>query len=301
MTGLFVNTTNERCGVWQYGDRLWWCLEPSERIKWWRADCTDFGNLMASVNHCKPDWIVYNWAPLIGGYLSGAPFDIAPTQAIIFHDTHINELAWPAILFSDPGMAPRSNWHPIGRPIGKCCISTHLDKTPSIGCHGFIGAQATNVVAQVIKEFEYATVRLLLPFSPFCDWQGHAATSIAAQCREMVKGTGIHLEVSHDFLAPDDLLHWLAQNTINCYLRDPAMPWRGVSSAPDSALAVLRPLAVNKCSAFRHLHNCSPSICVEDSSLKDIIANGLAPLLPLYDQWSAENVRRQVEDVLLSL
>lgn len=304
-TALLINTTDEKCGVHAYGHNLWSCLEPSDRMRWWRADCTDRGNFMASVNHCKPDVVVYNHAPLIGGYLSAAPFPVPAKQVLIFHDNPIDISRWDAVLFSDPTMASNGKWHSIGRPIPQLTdwqkvLAPFSTNPVVIGVHGFMGAQAHHVVAQVIREFDYATVRLSLPFSPFCDGNGQAARAIAETCRTMANGTGIHLQIAHDFLGPNEFFHWLSQNTINCYFRDYA-PWTGVSSAPDSALAVCRPLAVNKCSAFRHLHNCSPSICVEDSSLKDIIANGLKPLEPLYEQWSAENVRRQVEDVLLNL
>jgi hypothetical protein len=102
-------------------------------------------------------------------------------------------------------------------------------------------------------------------------------------------------------LAQAQLLEWLRENDLNCYLRDPAWNWRGVASAPDCALAVRRPLAVNKCNAFRHLHGLTPSICVEDQSLSQIIGNGLSPLVPLYKQFAPEIVQRQVEDVLASV
>lgn len=231
--------------------------------------------------------------------MAGAPFPVPAKQCALFHDGAISE-QFDAILFSDPTMPSSGKWHSIGRPIPTYPLGHHNSATVTIGVHGFLGAQAHHVVAAAIREFSYATVRLSLPYSTFCDPSGHAARSYAQACRNMASNTGITIEVTHDFMPPDLLVWWLSENTVNCYFRDLA-PWRGISSAPDSALAARRPLAVNKCSAFRHLHNCTPSICVEDSSLKDIIANGLKPLEPLYEQWSAENVRRQVEDVLLNL
>ena len=40
---------------------------------------------------------------------------------------------------------------------------------------------------------------------------------------------------------------------------------------------------------FSHIWNSSPSICVEDISVGQIINNGITPLHQYYDAWSHEN------------
>lgn len=303
MRAMFVNTIEPVCGVRQFGINLFTILRHRDRrIEWWYAECHSYENLIASFNHCTPDVIVYNWAPLIGGYLSGAPFHLPVKQVLVYHDGDVAG-NWNAILFADPTMPSHDNWHPIGRPIPEWKQTPRYlaAKGLAIGVHGFLGAWSDRVVTQVIKEFEYATVQLLLPFARYGDADGRKAMSIVSRCQELTSGTGVNLSVRHDFLPQNELLEWLAQNSLNCYLRPPEMTWRGVSSAPDCALAVRRPIAISHCNAFRHLHGTTPSICVEDSSLKDIISHGLSPLVPLYDKWSAENVRKQVEDILLAL
>lgn len=49
---------------------------------------------------------------------------------------------------------------------------------------------------------------------------------------------------------------------------------------------------------FRHVSSASPSICIEDSSLKQIIDNGIAPLVPFYCEWSEPNFILDYERIL---
>jgi hypothetical protein len=300
MRGLFINTSVKECGVYQYGLNLHSLIQVSALIGWeyWgESQIPDFAYLK------QFDVILYNWAPLIDCWIKSAPFDGLKKQALIYHDGDVGN-KWDAILFSDPTMTPHDNWHPIGRPIpnwNPYGIPPLASKHAVLGVHGFIGAWADQVVARVVGEFEYATVRLHLPFSKFCDPDGSRAKAMADRCRAMVQGSGVAVTVAHDFMDRLRLIEWLNQNDLNCYIRPGEMNWRGVSSAPDYGLAAHKPICVNRCNAFRHLHHLSPSICVEDLPMEEIIRNGLTPLVPLYQQWGMEQIRKQVEDVLLKL
>ncbi len=302
MNCLFVNYPEPACGVSQFGRNLWAILKDSTRVQWKYCEPTTIGELRTFTSMPEPDCLLINWQSGQGGFLADAPFSwLGAKQYLVYHDNDINENSWSGILFSDPVMTPRGKWHPIGRPLPEYKGSNTPGDGLVIGVHGFIGAWADQVVHKVMQEFESATIRLNLPYATYGDADGSAARSMADRCRNMVNNSGITLEVSHNFLPIGQLLDWLAANTINVYIRPTNMNWRGVSSAPDSAIAVKRPLAVNRCNAFRHLHNLSPSICVEDSSLMDIIGYGLSPTTKLRADWSPENIRRQVEDVLLRL
>ncbi len=303
MRCLFCNTTEKACGVYQYGQNLYRILEASESIEW---DLLE-SRLEPPIQELRQYSVVmYNWQGLIGSWMSMTPFNLGKRarQVFCYHDLEVpHEDYWDAIIFSDPTVASHGKWHHIGRPIPEYTpiINPLKFRKPIVGVHGFVGAQADQVVYRVVNEFEEATVRLHLPFSPFCDPSGDQARRVVETCRQISTGKGIDLQVSHEFMGSRELLDWLCQNDINCYFRDPAQHWRGVSSAPDMALASRKPLAVNRCNAFRHLHGLTPSICVEDSSLMDIIEHGLEPLVPIYQRWSPEVIRNQVEDVLYSV
>jgi len=307
MNCLFVNGYGEQaCGVVAYGKSLYDNLKDSTNIRWNYCEPPTPGALRAMSTMPTPDVTVFNYQSGQGGFLADAPFPFLKKQVLVFHDCQVDEARWDAILFSDPTMNPRGKWHKIGRPIpqykpkGLHPINPELPR-PIVGVHGFIGAWADQVVHRVMQEFETATVTLSLPFAKYSDSTGAAAMAMADRCRNMVAGSGIRLFVSHDFKPQWELVEWLHSNDLNCYIRPPEMNWRGVSSAPDCALAARRPLAINKCSSFRHLHHLSPSICVEDFSLMEIIGNGLSPLVKLYSDWSPENIRQDVEKVLFGL
>jgi hypothetical protein len=306
MKALFIQNPVKNCGVFSYGHNLYQILHDSTAMEWHYCEPETIEQLTASESNVKPDVMVYNYSSLIGGVLLGAPFPFRSKQVLVFHDCHVDESKWDLILFSDPRMTEQGKWKKIGRPIpayrpvGSHRVHKDFPK-PIVGVHGFIGAWSDQVVHRVLKEFEFATVRLSLPYARYGDSDGAAARTMADRCKNMVKGSGVRLDVSHEFIPQQELIEWLHANDLNCYIRPADTPWRGVSSAPDMALAAMRPLAINRCAAFRHLFDLKPSICIEDNSLFDIIGNGLGPTVPLKVQWSPETIRNEVEATIASV
>jgi hypothetical protein len=49
---------------------------------------------------------------------------------------------------------------------------------------------------------------------------------------------------------------------------------------------------------FRHVINARPSICIEDASMKEIIANGTKPLEPFYEAWSPKKFVRAYDEII---
>ncbi len=305
MKALFVNAYGvQECGVWQFGKNLYDILQLSTKLQWKYCEPESRGNLMAFAQIYDPDVILYNWSSIMGGWLEEAPFSFFKKQAMVFHDGEVSD-KFEAVFFADPTAKLDGKWHVIGRPIPQ--IDQFLYSVSgknsqfTVGCHGFLGAWADEVVKRVMHEFEAARIRLLLPYSKYCDPDGNVARAVADKCRHMVKGTDTQLMISHSFLTQVQLLDWLSANDLNCYIR-PLDPWRGVSSAPDAALAVRKPIAVNVCSAFRHLHNLKPTIVVDHSSLMDIVGHGLAPFVKFKQDWcDPDKIRNQIESVFLKL
>lgn len=284
---LFVNTTEPRCGVHQYGANLFSLLEDSARYAFRYFQPKNDRELQMASRSCQTDAIIYNWAPNIGGWMGHFPFqDYALHHIAVYHDGHIPHESFDAILFSDPTMPQHSNWYPIGRPVPRWEVQDlpmRPKDTPWIGINGFLGAWAAIGVRQILHEFPKCKLRLHLPAAVYGDPDGAQAAAQIQACTNLVAlRPETTLEVRREFLPMPELLQWLSDNDLNVYARDAAMPWRGVSSVLDPALAVRRPIAVNLCSAFRHVHNLQPSICIEHNTLRTILENGVIPLLPLY-------------------
>jgi hypothetical protein len=62
-----------------------------------------------------------------------------------------------------------------------------------------------------------------------------------------------------------------------------------------------RPIAINSHHMFRHLARLSPEICIENSSLLDIMALGVDPLIKHRERNERHFVLAEVENALESL
>lgn len=296
---MFVNTREPKCGVHQYGVSLSAVISHVNPTTYATFDTKQ--DFLDAYEFVKPDVVIYNWQAGIGGWMADAPFKMDAKQVLAYHDLNANFVYFDAILFSDPTMAQHDNWHPIGRPLrSHAFYPTRNSEVPNIGINGFIGAWAQVAFSHIANHFERCHIRMHLPYATYGDAAGAMATTAAHDLIQAMP-PGFTYEVSHEFMEWDDLVRWLSQNDLNCYLRDPAMHWRGVSSACDAAMCARRPIAVNSCNAFRHLHDCSPSIMVEQRTLKEIIETGLSPLAKKYADYAPEVVGGQVMKVLESL
>lgn len=301
---LFVNTSPAQCGVHQYGENMAAVL--SRNVKMWVVYGYYFSEegLRRACETIKPDFILYNWQQIIGGWMALAPFNGLGKQVLVFHDMDARFDAFDAVLFSDPTMPQHGKWFPIGRPLNTpegLELSKPGAGPVTVGVNGFMGAWAIHAVYQAARQINPVHIRLHLPAATFGDQQFRTAAHMAQECIRAFSQPGVTWEVSHAHLLWGDLLVWLSRNTINLYVRNVEVKWRGVSSAIDAALCARRPVAINLCSAFRHMHDCAPSIVVEQRPLQEIIASGLEPLQPKYDAWSPNVVSDEVFRILSSL
>jgi hypothetical protein len=176
-------------------------------------------------------------------------------------------------------------------------IEDRNDTIPKIGYQGF-GFEhkgIDRIAHQIQNEFDEAIFRLHIPFSFYCDRDGTEARKRIEEVRNIITKPGIKIEVSHNFLSNNEIIEWLHENTINCYFY--TISDNGISSSPDYAIAARRPIAINNSSLYKHLHNLHPSIEIEKNSLKQIINNGIVPLLPIYEKYDQKNVVKSYENV----
>lgn len=274
MRVLFINPSPVRCGVHQYGKRLCSILELSRKLTVDYWDCPSEIKIGELYGY---DVIIYNVHPGISNAISAAPFPVSVKQVGIFHDGQPG-LSFDAWWFSDSSAPGYGNLRTIGRPLPDWKPSDHVSKgdgTVTIGLSGLVGAWATTMVEHVRSQLPEAAIRLHLAASDHCDPSGGLARAIGERCQQ-IGGAGVAVE--YDFKTERQLLLWLEANDLNCYIRTPAA-CNGISSALDMALAVNRPIAINDHHMFRHLARVSPEICIENSSLLDIMALGMNPLI----------------------
>jgi len=219
-----------------------------------------------------------------------------------------------------------------GRLIPKYSNQFSLPKVTTIGSFGFAsqGKGFARLIIAVQEEFDEAIIRLHIPRGDFINAN---VKDVVQQCERLIVKPGIKLVASHDFLERPQLFDFLAQNTLNAFFYE-RLDGRGISSTIEMALAVRRPIAISRSMMFRHVLSSEPPISIEgedkmsfiqeftlrwkrkrylqnqaskfpaewllkpSSTLKQIIANGTAPLERFYNQWTEPNLILDYERIL---
>jgi glycosyltransferase involved in cell wall biosynthesis len=293
---LIISHKEKQCGVYQYGLNISEALRKSKRYEFIYCECSDKNELARAIKKFCPQVIIYNYYPVTMPWLDAQiTRSYSIPQLGIMHEVTQEEAdnatkeMFDFHLCPDPTLIVRNpSVIKTKRLIPPYINMINLPEIPTIGSFGFGFRDKgfERVVELVQQEFDIAHIKILMPFNDIVDSKGKQhALATAKRCRSLVKKSGIKLHISHDFLSKNDLLDFLASNTINVFLYDITKN-RGISSTIEYALAVQRPLAINKCGMFRHVLNTTPSICIEDSNLREIISQGIVPLVPFYNEWS---------------
>lgn len=330
---LFVSHKKARCGVYEFGKSITDVLEHSRRYQFVRVECSSLAELQAAIAGNRPAAIIYNYYPTVLPWLATRIVPrlyrnniaaIQIPQIGIIHeitqhvaDTAINykkkylpfasrnliNLLFDYYIAADPTLLL---FNPFVYKTGRLVPSyAKTFKPPSetiIGSIGFAtpGKGFEKIVRLVQQEFNEAIIRFNIPSADFGDKEGSNARAVTEICRAQINKPGIQLLITHDFLDKEDMLDFLAQNTINVFLYENGCN-RGLSSAIDNAMAVRRPIAVSDDGMFRHLFDVEPSVCVTRNSLKTIIRNGFNPLLAHYNEWNSRNLLWEYERILDSI
>lgn len=310
---LIVSHKEQQCGVYQFGRNVAEALGRSKKYSFVYTECAAEEEFKSVVANIKPIAIIYNYYPSTMPWLNkkvllkiNVPHigiihevtqDVADTTNDSFFDYHV--APDPTLLLKNPLVFK------TGRLVPEYENSYALPDVPTIGSFGFgtAGKGFERLISTIQNEFDEAIIRLHIPFAAFGDADGSSAHAISQRCKEIIVKPKISITISHHFLDQQQLLDFLAQNSMNAFFYE-QNNGRGISSVIDFALAVQRPIAITKSAMFRHLYSVSPSICIEDSSLKQILNNGFRPLMKYRSEWSESNLIWDYErtiDTVLSL
>jgi SAM-dependent methyltransferase len=306
-TILIVSHKQKQCGIYQYGVNITEALQKSDRYAFAYAECSNYTELKNAVAQTNPAAIIYNYYQTTMPWLTkemARQYQIP--QLGIMHDftqedaDKVTRELFDWHLCPDPTLVENN---PIvfktKRLIPAYINSQNVPNIVTIGSFGFGFSDqgCERLVSLVQEELERAKIVLYLPFNKVVDRQGQYALATAENCRKLIYKTGIELVINHEFLSKKQLLNFLASNTINAFLYD-TLKYRGLSTVIDWALAVQRPIAVTKTKVVRHLSSVIGNISVEHKTLKEIIQNGVAPLVPFYNEWSEDSFIVDYENIL---
>jgi hypothetical protein len=312
---LFVSHPQKHCGVHEFGLAVAKGLHSSARYDFVYIECGSLDDLHRAADLHKPAVIIYNYYPstlpwltrkVIHTWYKPLNRDIQIPQAGIMHEVTQQKADEAGNNLFDYHIAPDPTLllkNPIvfktGRLIPSYSSNMPEPTIPVIGSFGFATPNKgfEEIVKAVQEEFDEAIIRFNIPAADFGDKDGSGARQLAAACRQLITKPGITLKVTHDFLSRDQVLDFLAGNTINVFLYQDKHG-RGLSSTPDLALAVNRPLAVSDSIMFRHLHGIEPSIVYGRSTIKQIIRNGVMPLKNVQEEWNGANLVWEYERLI---
>lgn len=322
-TGKIDDRTNSYCGVGLRGELTSNILikEQSIKYKFVREFLDSNHDLEIAIAKYKPSVIIYNYHSITTQWMNDRNirnrytnikhimihYDLQQSHIDTFNPEKFNGFNY-VITDNETLNVDDTNVFKVTRSLPYTDIvadELRKDNIPIIGFQGF-GLPHKGIIHianQIQAEFDEAIFRLHMPFSYYVDRHGTQARERIREIQNIIKKPGIKVEVSHNFLSDQEIVQWLHSNTINCYFID-TMPGSGIASSPDYAIAARRPIAVNSSNMLKNLHNLEPSIEIEKNSLKQIIANGITPLLPIYNKYKQENVLRDYEhicDILLSI
>lgn len=304
---LFVSYEEKQCGVYQYGKNVFNVLTESQKYQFQYAGVKNLEEIDSHVNNSNCEAIIFNYHPLTLRFINPhMPRRYRQVNIALMHEmTQAEADKMPDRFFQhyvmgDPTLVENNPAiFKTGRLIIPYTNTKNVPDIVTIGTFGFsVGSKGYQRLIDVVQnEFDEAIIRIHIPSNGIVDANGSVAHRHIRKCQRRIKKPGIRIQASHEFLDRGAMLDFLAGNTLNAFLYD-YLKIAGISSSPDHAMAVRRPMVITKSIMFRHLQSLYPPITIEDSSLREIIRNGVEPFSHLYHLWNEDNIRAEYENIL---
>lgn len=285
---LILNHAVENCGVYQYGKRFANIVKGSSQYNIEYIELTSQTDL-DSIDFGKYNYVVYN-------FLEGTMPWVNP-QLIknITHAKHgllVHNSNYATFFDFYLHQNPNYNEHDVNFSLPRLLFDytpkSYKNTILNIGSFGFgfrakLYPELCKIVNSQINE--PCQINLHMTLSHFCD-NRHILPEIVNQCQNYITKSDIKLNITTDFKSDQDILDFLNKNDLNIFLYQKYNSYNGISSVIDYALSAQRPIAICKSNMFDHILGASPSICIEDRPLLDIIESGFDPLKPFLELWS---------------
>jgi hypothetical protein len=299
---LFVNHKIKKCGVYQYGVRLFTILKESEKINWVFKEMDCYDEYINEVHNTAYDLIFYNYHHQIMQWLN--PFNIQKRVKNIGlqHDLVENDI-FDTTLRLDCTLDERPNRYNIQRPIFENVDKLLENYTPFseefaeflnygkdrnipiFGSFGF-GFKRKNfdqIVKYVCDNCDEAIIKFVMPCADTEQFDAY----IIDECISEMKKPGVNLLINHDFVDEIDIVKFLQTTSMNIFMYETHIS-AGVSSVIDYALSVKTPIAITNSSWFRHIY--SEEIDVGVNNLNHILKHSSSVCDKYREKYSNKNL-----------
>jgi hypothetical protein len=301
--GLFLNTAEAKCSIYESGKMSYDCLVLSDSylLDYQEIDennrkiLGDYDFYIFNYHQLTMGWLDLNFIKKMSGF-----------KAVIVLEVEINnpfclcpDNIFDAYLVLDPTIQSIKKYvYAFPRPLENVQnTNIHLKEslTPIIGSFGFYGNGKgfDNLINAVNKEFDEAIIRIntLNPdwggdskkFNEYIDYLNNYPT------KEKVRV----VVTTHNF-NKEELANWCAENTLNAFFYN--RHGHGLSATTDQAIASGKPLSVSTGYTFRHIHQFIKPYPFVD--LRESIKNGSAVIKKIQEEWSQKSFVEKFEKVL---
>lgn len=324
LRGVFINTGKANCSIFESGRMVYECLAGSEyyTLDYFSLDTIDASlfadkakirvlseGTKATTNY---DFWIFNWhhqtmasfLPVellqkIDGLKFSIVLELTPEDPLAL----IPRGAFDGHIALDPDAEPTAEIFPFPRPLEwQPRRPERRTGPPLIGSFGFgtPGKGFELLVEAVNREFDRATVRVNIPTGTYTtEFDGLHHTNypkhIERVCRRLAK-PGIDVVFTYDFMSPEAVVDWCAENDLNCFMYTRKQP--GLSATTDQAVSSGRPLLVLANDTFRHIHKYMRPY--PETSLREALETHGDIVARVQEDWSRENFQRTFHRMLCS-
>lgn len=317
---LFVSQEIENkkiCGIGVIGNLIGNTIAKSTKYNIHNLFCDSPEKLLSYCNDFNPDIIFYNYAHNTMDWVRDNCWkeNLNCKHVLVYHDGNQNLAnnfsshhwyGFEYMVTDDPTLETHNSkiFFTTRRliPPYKPEVEYKNYDYPIIGFQGQLAGHKglNHLFAQVQKEFKKAIIRLHCPAYEYGNGQHHWDETFNF-AKSQITNTNIEIQLTTDILTDQEIVNFLAENTINCYFYD-YLDQCGLASSTDYALAARRPICVTRSYQFRHFWGTNPSILIENTTIQNVINNGLKPLEKYYNDYTEENViddyNRIIDEIL---
>jgi hypothetical protein len=304
MKGIFYNSKESLCSIWESGKMCYDALSKSNKFT---LDYSEEQTIDTSYDFAifNQHYAVNNWMTREQTKEFGKPTFCIVTE-ISFKDSPIDGIPtfFHHYIVLDPTIKQTYTVHGFGRPIEDFDISTqpYIERNvPKIGSFGFAthGKDWHKIVECVQNELDEAEIHFNIPQGTYIpnSMQNELVNTIYSSCNKIIKKPGIKLRITHENWSKDELIKFCCQNTINCFFYNREHIFSaGLSAVTDQAIASGRPILVTKDRTFRHVHHYLDYF--PNVSLKEAISNSQLSVIKMKHDWSSSNFLSKFENIL---